>query len=532
MSFGGGWGGSGGGGSGYGGGHHNPATPYRPTSHTAFRTNNAASTRPPCKFWAAGTCNRGDKCDFSHAGPRGAGRGGGGGGGAGGGGGGGWGGSAGVWGGAGGAAAVLSTPNPFQSATASSFNTFTSPPSSSPLPLGQSAFSVHPSQQSNPFAAAPAASSAFGPLATPNPFSSLAQPGLGSGSAFSQPFGGGGGATALAPSNPFAPAASPFAQQQQQPQSLLFPSSNPPNPFQQSSLSNPFQSPLTAFGPLSSTPSAFASPTAPAPVSAPSASFSLPSPLPCGHGSLRACVEAYKLDMQHLLYPFTSYSHDNCAGVCITGDVSYEEWRWDVVQASAQGQAQMGEAMQRWEQRRKEAMAVREWMLVKPELLHRDVTGWTWEQLVSDMRANGVGEGLTAPQGMNTMNTGMMSVNTQQPQPAAQPFAASAQPFGGGPFAALPPAPSTGAMESSSFSAGGAAPFGVQGMASGPPGGAAVTGSMGMTAANAPAAASPPLPSAAAAPVVSAMSKEEEAAAFRASAFQWGRIPETPPPIS
>ena len=494
MSFSG-WGGGSGGAGGAG-----PSTPFRPASHSAFRANAAASSsRPPCKFWAAGTCNRGDKCDFSHTAPRGAARGGGANAS-----GGGWGASN-VWGGGG--AAVLTPSNPFQSATASAFNTFTSPPS---LPPGQSAFGAQ-SQPSNPFAASAPPSSAFGPLTTPNPFSSLAQPGLGSGSAFAQPFGGGGGQS-LVPANPFAAAAPAFAQQQpmQQPQSLLFPSP-PSNPFQQSSLSNPFQSPLSAFGP--SAASAFPSST-PASSSLPSAA----SPLPCGSASLQQCVEHYRLDMQQLLYPFTCYSHDNCAGVCITGDVSYEEWRWDITQASAQGQ--LNGARQRWEQRRQEAMAVRGWLLIKPELLHRDVTGWTWEQLVGDMRAAGVGEGLGAAQAMSTG----MSVSAAQ-APAAQPFGAPS------PFAApLTTAASAGAMESSTVTAGASAPFAGLGIAAGPPGGAVVT-TTGQPMASAAAAAPAPARSLPAPSVSPAMSAEEEKAAWLAPAFQWGRIPETPPPI-
>ena len=544
------WQGAGGGvGGGGGGGFYPPSTPFRAPTNNAFRSAGGPPSRPPCKFWAQGTCNRGDKCAFSHDGPRGSAKptptsG---------------------WG----TTNLGTSPGGWEGVASTAANPFAPSTSSAPFGSfglgalgGQGAFGGGAGAGLGAFGGGGGGvgggssfgvgegggGSAFASLTTPNPFGSLSsqQPAMSSASAFpSSAFGPPNAGASLVPPNPFAvQTQSPFGtlqqpQQSAQQQSLLFPASTPSNPFQQqpvSVLSSAFQPSASAF-PFSMS-SSF--PAALSTGGSPAGGAALPTvsgPLTCGHASLRLCAERYRLDMQEMQYPYTCYGHEHVAGVCITGDVSFEEWRWDVLQADAQGR--LSDAVQRWEQRKKDAVAVRELLLAKPELIHRDVSGWTWEQQLENAKAGGVGAGPERAEGVPaaSADADSMSMAVASPPVTLPP----ANPFGN-PFGAVAPSPATStAMTSASdassnaltdpfaagISAGATNPF-----SAGPPGGAA----MGMPSSPAPGATDIAVSAAPAAVVsktaASVMSKEEEAAMFRAPAFQWSKIPETPPPIT
>ena len=577
MSFGGGWrGGGGGGGSGGGGG-------YRGGSSSSSRQS--TGSRAPCKFWAAGTCNRGASCNFSHDAPRGASRtlnnsqqaaanpfgapqqqsnp---------------WGDSsaatgAGVWGTGG----AVQPSNPFQSqptsfsslggggginggansnpfgafsqpaAAANLFSSFAAQPTQQQQPFGASAFDASPFASANPgFGASntnnnasPFSASAFGTAADntaaaaqTNPFAAFSQPAAAGGAAAS-PFASAFGTapSSLAASNPFAPAqstASPFATppatsafgQPQPQQTNLFPS-------QQLSSSNPFQSLQPSSNPFQALqqPST-ASPFGAAPAAAPA----LPQPtrLACGHTSLAQCALSYKQDCEQMPYPFTSYTHDKCDGPCIIGDVSYEEWRWEVVEAEAAGR--LAEVQRKYEERRAEMNRARELMYSKPELLHRDISGWTFEQQVEAVRRGGVLDGAAGAASVAGGMDAGMGRDVSSAMAASSPTVAAASPFSafapsaaaaapslpafGTPGAATPSATSTSAQSSFPISPG-------------PPGGAALQ----LTAAQKPAPAAvgaAPISSQVKAGVV--MSEAEVEQAWRAPAFAWGRIPELAPP--
>ncbi|MCJ1297105.1 hypothetical protein MMC34_008674 [Xylographa carneopallida] len=66
-----------------------------------------------------------------------------------------------------------------------------------------------------------------------------------------------------------------------------------------------------------------------------STGFALPQPLRCHHSTLSQCVAQFEQDLlRHQPYPcvLKAYQHGACS--C---DLSFEEWRWDVIQAEAQG---------------------------------------------------------------------------------------------------------------------------------------------------------------------------------------------------
>jgi len=573
MSFGGGWRGGGGGGGQSGG--------YRGGSSSSFRQS--TGSRAPCKFWAAGTCNRGASCNFSHDAPRG-----------------GatrtlnnnnqqsaannpfgapqqqsspWGDSsaatgAGVWG-TGGATqpsnpfqtqqnsfsgmgssgdngAASSSPfSSFNQPAANPFSSFASQPPVQQQPFGTSAFGTSSfatpntgfntsnNNNTSAFGTSSFGTAANNSAAQSNPFAAFSQPSSGGGAAAS-PFASAFGttSTSLTDSSPFASsssAASPFASaptstafgQPQSQQSSLF----QPQPL---STSNPFQSLQPTNNPFQALQQPTASTDPFGTASTPAARQPQLTKLECGHTGLAQCAEQFKQDC--VPYPFTSYTHDKCPGPCLVGDVSFEEWRWEVVEAEAQGR--LAEVARKYEERRAEMNKARELLYSKPELLHRDVSGWTYEQQVEAVRRGG--ELDTAAGSANLMG-GMdagMGRDVSSVMAASSPTASTASPF-----STFPTSAATGAPSSSVFGTVAAAPTAAPSFASmpgislptspGPPGGATLQSTAPQLVPSAVSTAS------AAGSQVSAgvvMSEAEVEQAWRAPAFAWGRVPELPPP--
>ena len=575
MSFGGGWRGGGGGGGGGG-----QSSGFRGSS-PAYRQS--ANSRAPCKFWAAGTCNRGASCNFSHDAPRG----------------GGtrtlttnqpnnnntnpfnsqpqpspWGDSsaatgAGVWGTGG----AVQQSNPFQTQPSSFTGMGGGDGNSNPFQLVQSAlrqsFRLF-SRLSRPLSSSSSVGNAFGtgfdtasnsssPFGTSafgtannnntaatqsNPFAAFSQPQAGGGtdaSPFASAFGT--ASSSLTAMNPFAPSpstASPFASTAT---NSAFGQSQPaqPNPFQQSTQPNPFQSLQPSNNPFQALQSTLPQSTDPFQPTAPSTTATnpfqpgggavfQPTKLSCGHTGLAQCADYFKQDVSPIVYPFTSYTHEKCDGPCMIGDVSFEEWRWDVMEAEAQGR--LAEVTQRYEQRRVEMMKVRELVYTKPELLHRDVSGWTFEEQVEAVKRGGMLDraGSSVSQAMGTVDMGMgRDLSSVMSAASPSPTASGSSPFGAFSSAAAPSSAFSSATTAATVPAATQPMNALPLSPSGPPGGAALQPTANQAILSAAAAAT-------VAPAVShvivsvVMSEAEIEQAWRAPAFAWGRIPELPPP--